>query len=761
MGASAPDVDWIIGERYAVYDEIATGGMATVHWGRLRGPEGFARTVAIKRLHPHLARNQAFVSMFLDEARHSARVRHPNVVATLDVVADGGEVFLVMDFVLGESLARLLDALGGRDEAAPPAVVVGVMAGVLHGLHAAHQTHGDDGGPLGLVHRDVTPGNILVGLDGVARVLDFGIAKARALRDRDTSQGVLKGTIGFLAPEQIRGEPVDRRTDVYSAAVVLWEALAGRRLFRGDSTEEVLERIRAHEVTPPSAVRAGLPPELDRIVLKGLSRAAADRYATAREMALALEDAVPPPTPSHIGVWVESVAGAGLRERARRLAAIEARPEAEDGQSAAPLVPTAAPITGEPTRPGFRGAARRAAAAGADGLAPRPRPVAVALGIAGVALVAVTGIVGVFLASRPEPSGAAAPEAGVAAADRAAAAPCPLADATALTSGPAARHTCAVRHGGGVVCWGDNAQGQLGTGDLSTTALATPTQRLTRPRHLVAGNAETCAILEDGRVACWGKGLLLRPTAVVGLTDLVHAAVGGTHTCVRHQGGAVSCWGESARGQLGRAGPHAPYAVRVEGLADVTGLAAGTSHACAVAGAAGHVVCWGDNRFGQLGLGLTDREPHPRPARVLDLAGVVEVAAGDKTTFARTAAGQVYGWGFGVKRPVRVLLDDAVQVAAGGKQNCALRRSGTVWCWGLNDFGQLGAATGEDSAVPVAIAGLAGSTRLAVGDVHACALDRTGAVTCWGGNDAGQLGRGTRDRERHPDPAPVLRGDCR
>src|SRR5678816_238661 len=165
--------------------------MATVHGGRLLGPSGFSRTVAIKRLHPQYAKDPEFVAMFLDEARMAARIRHPNVVPTLDVVARDGELFIVMEFVHGEALSALLRASAARRQAIPSDVVATLACGVLHGLHAAHEATGDRGEPLGVVHRDVSPHNVLVGADGVARVVDFGVAKA-AGRAATTRDGQLK-----------------------------------------------------------------------------------------------------------------------------------------------------------------------------------------------------------------------------------------------------------------------------------------------------------------------------------------------------------------------------------------------------------------------------------------------------------------------------------------------------------------------------------------------------------------------------------------
>jgi eukaryotic-like serine/threonine-protein kinase len=308
--------------RYVLYGAIASGGMATVHFGRLMGAAGFARPVAIKRLHAQFARDPDFVKMFLDEARLAARIAHPNVVATLDVVAPDDEVFLVMEYVRGVALVQLIRSLKHRGERIPPHISAGIMTGVLHGLHAAHEATNDRGESLNLVHRDVSPQNVLVGTDGVPRLLDFGVATAAGCA-HTTRDGQLKGKLAYMAPEQVRSEPPTRRTDVFAASVVLWEMLTGKRLFYAANEASVLARVLNSQIVAPSSIVPDLPQSFDRIVLHGLERDPAKRYATAREMANDLSSAIAVASATEIGEWVERNAAEELRQRAETIAAIE------------------------------------------------------------------------------------------------------------------------------------------------------------------------------------------------------------------------------------------------------------------------------------------------------------------------------------------------------------------------------------------------------------------------------------------------------
>jgi eukaryotic-like serine/threonine-protein kinase len=338
---ATPHYGSVIG-RYVLYDEIAAGGMATVCLGRLRGERGFKRTVAIKRLLPELARDPEFVSMFVDEALLAARIQHPNVVAPLDVVTiEDRELLLVMEYVHGEALSRLVGNCRRAIRPVPVDIAVSVMTGILYGLHAAHEALSDQGLPLNIVHRDVSPQNILVGADGVARVLDFGIAKA-SVRANITRDGLAKGKLSYMSPEQIHCEPVDRRTDLFAAGVVLWEMLTLKRLFTGNDEAELRTLIASGSVPRASEQQEGIPAAVDAVLARALAPEREARYPTAYDFAAALEAAVVPATARKVAEWVTDSAGDGLAERSALLARIEA----------ATLQPTPTPAPGV-SRSGF------------------------------------------------------------------------------------------------------------------------------------------------------------------------------------------------------------------------------------------------------------------------------------------------------------------------------------------------------------------------------------------------------------------------
>ncbi len=309
--------------RYTLFGEIASGGMATVHYGRQLGSAGFQRIVAVKRLHPHLGKDDEFRNMFLDEARIAARIHHPNAASILDVVSlPDGELMIVMEYIAGESLSRLLRRVREDSDLVPPAVASAIMCDVLQGLHAAHEAKNEAGEALGIIHRDVSPHNVLVGADGITRIVDFGIAKARG-RIHATREGQVKGKLAYMPPEQLRGQGIDRRCDIFATGVVLWEALTARRLFSADSEGETVTNVLERAVTPPSEIVKTIPPALDAVVMRALARDPAKRFATARDMATAIEGALVVGSARAVGTWIQTVSGEVIAERAAVVAKLE------------------------------------------------------------------------------------------------------------------------------------------------------------------------------------------------------------------------------------------------------------------------------------------------------------------------------------------------------------------------------------------------------------------------------------------------------
>ena len=269
--------------RYEVLGRLAMGGMAEILLGRLRGPSGFERAVVIKRILPHLAGVQAFVDMFLDEARIAARIAHPNVVQVHELGRSEDDLYIVMEYIEGESVAGLMRRALARRMTMPPLLAAHVCAQTCAGLHAAHELRGADGAPQDLVHRDVSPHNLIVTYDGVVKIVDFGIAKA-ADRIAKTEAGVLKGKFDYMSPEQADGMPLDRRSDLFSLGTVLYEVSTGHRLFKRESATMTLRAVSRGHVPPPSSLVPDYPPHLEAVCLRALARHPDDRYATAAEM---------------------------------------------------------------------------------------------------------------------------------------------------------------------------------------------------------------------------------------------------------------------------------------------------------------------------------------------------------------------------------------------------------------------------------------------------------------------------------------------
>jgi serine/threonine protein kinase len=311
-------------DRYDLVAELASGGMATVLLGRIVGVGGFQRFVAIKRLHPHLAGDQEFVEMFLDEARIAASIHHPNVVPILEVGTSDRGYYLVMEYVEGDTLARLLARAATVHERIPLPIVIRILLDTLHGLHAAHELRDDNDENLHLVHRDVSPQNILVGIDGSARITDFGVARA-ATRLSSTRAGQLKGKLAYMAPEQARGGDIDRRADLFALGTVLWEVLADRRLFKGEGEADTLNRVLFEPIPGLLEAAPETPPVLAAITMKALDRDPQKRQRDAAAFADELEDAARSiqAVASHadVAVYVQKMIG---REIAQQREAVRA-----------------------------------------------------------------------------------------------------------------------------------------------------------------------------------------------------------------------------------------------------------------------------------------------------------------------------------------------------------------------------------------------------------------------------------------------------
>jgi eukaryotic-like serine/threonine-protein kinase len=269
-GRFAPTLPVRVG-RYTLLVPLGAGGMGAVYLARMHAIGGFERDVAVKLLHGHLQDDEAFVSAFLREARLAANIRHPNVVPVLDVVQSEAGVLMAMEYVPGASLAELRRAAAKRNEILSPAIGLRVLLDALDGLHAAHEQKDEQCVPLGIVHRDFSPHNILVGVDGRGHLLDFGIAKvSRASLQTDT--GIIKGKLPYMAPEQARGAGVDRRTDVWAAGVLAWEILAGRRMHRDGGEAAILMKIVGEEAPRLDEVCPELPPDIVGAVHSALER---------------------------------------------------------------------------------------------------------------------------------------------------------------------------------------------------------------------------------------------------------------------------------------------------------------------------------------------------------------------------------------------------------------------------------------------------------------------------------------------------------
>ncbi|MBL8918381.1 MAG: PhnD/SsuA/transferrin family substrate-binding protein [Myxococcaceae bacterium] len=303
--------------RYELVHRLDVGGMAEIFLALDRGPHGFERLVVIKRSLAYLAAQPTFREMFLQEARWVARLTHPNIVQIHELGEAGGAPYIVMEHVLGVTVRDLVRSVLGQGRQFPPGVVTGLMAQACAGAHAAHELADPDGRPLGLVHRDISPHNLMVTATGHVKLLDFGIAKATELGTDATRSGTLKGKLHYMSPEQVQQQKLDRRSDVFALGVVTWELLTGRRLFKRDTDLETMQAIITADAWLPTEFREGLPAPLVQVVMKALSRDPADRQATAdvlrRELEAAADASALKHGPDELAAFVLEAYGDVLR----------------------------------------------------------------------------------------------------------------------------------------------------------------------------------------------------------------------------------------------------------------------------------------------------------------------------------------------------------------------------------------------------------------------------------------------------------------
>jgi len=336
---------------YEIVQWLATGGMAEVYVGRRRGARGFTKLVALKRILPQFAADQEFVAMFIDEAQICSGLSHPNLIEVFDFGDEGGELFMAMELIEGTTCARLVRAAAARGEAVPIEDALFIALNVLRGLEYAHDAEDDQGRPLNLVHRDVSPGNVLISRTGAIKLTDFGIVRAAHI-ERRTDTGQLKGKLGYMSPEQVTGRDLDRRSDLFTLGIVLAELLTGRPLFSHGAELDILFRIRDADASTFRRYSSGIPAELQAIVYRALARDPDERYQNAAGFAEAIELFVRQHRlilgPMRLGAYVEAL---GLVKPGTRSGEFRMRGVVDSTPRAKPLRPASTPNPAEETAP--------------------------------------------------------------------------------------------------------------------------------------------------------------------------------------------------------------------------------------------------------------------------------------------------------------------------------------------------------------------------------------------------------------------------
>ncbi len=308
--------------KYTLIDRIAVGGMAEIFLARQTGLEGFEKTIVIKRIRPHLSKQQSFVNMFLHEAKLAAQLSHPSIAQIYDLGKIGDTFFIAMEYIFGRDMRRVIPKADSMGIPFPMVYALKIASSVCEGLYYAHQKADNYGNPLNIVHRDVTPENIFVSFDGTVKILDFGIAKA-ATQVEQTRAGEIKGKLAYMSPEQVVGKTLDARSDIFSLGVVLYEWITDLRLFTGDNEVAILKSISEGKIYAPSYFKADVPEGVERILMKALSKDREKRYQTAWEMQYDLDQFLAEyeftPSNIHLANFLKQLFSDELEAERRRL----------------------------------------------------------------------------------------------------------------------------------------------------------------------------------------------------------------------------------------------------------------------------------------------------------------------------------------------------------------------------------------------------------------------------------------------------------
>ena len=777
-----------LADDYEIIRELGRGGTAVVYLARERtsGDE-----VAIKLVRAQFADDDEARARLAREARFVAQLEHPNVVPVRSVLdlGDNG-VALVMAHVPGRTLREILRHEG----ALAPARAASVLRDVASALGAAHR--------MGIVHRDVKPENVFITGDERAVLADFGIARSMSAEAQQlTMHGVAIGTPAYMAPEQIDGDDLDARADIYSLGLLGWEMLTGKRPFAGEALYSVLYHQKHVQLDDPRTRLEDVPPALVSALAGAVEKERDARWTSADVFLSALEGKEEPrdwPASEPVASATVRVARAP-RPEPESVVSIDWREVLEPAPADAPwrsftgrrmaltsgvaaLAVLALVVGAVRTHSRDLAAEQLIVSNGAVALNDAPKSVALPTAPTPAASAAdsssVTATVTPALQHAPARSSVAPPAAlastpaTIAAPAPVVAPPAPAAARSRVRVAVGGRHSCLLAEDGRAFCWGGNDRGQLGTANTSRLTMPLSAVGGGRFAALASGMAHSCAITTDGDAWCWGDndaGQLgdgtttsrEAPARVAGGHAFRSIVAGSAHACGLATDGTAWCWGSDATGQLGDRGTGGHTSpVPVAGGHRFTTLAAGWGFTCAL-DTSGYAWCWGSDSAGELGDSATGNEQ--APVRVRGGHRFASIAAGSAHACAIAADGSTWCWGSNSNgqlgdgstaarhTPVRVRTNVRfTSITAGAVHSCALSDDGDAWCWGSNVYGQLGNDSNTDSAVPVRVAGGHAFTSLHAFGSHDCGVTSAGETFCWGYNLDGQLGDGTRTHRSRP-----------